>query len=425
MKLTLILVLAAWPALCCSGALAQEGEAPTSAASVIEDVITNSGIGAARERFDGIRDEEKTRYVFDEGEFVSLGSRLMIGGQVEWAVEVLKMNVEVFPASARAWEHLARAYVRVPDEEEATACYEKVLEIAPDNEGVKYEMEWMKWRAEDARRETRAVAAFEPGESTALRGPYLGQTPPGLKPQVLAPGVVSTRGATELACTFSADGREFYFQRSEVGVMVCRLEDGVWTAPEKTNIDGSEMFIWPVDGRMYLNVRMRKTDDSQGEMVFGIGVLDRTGDSWGDPTFLVPGMFVTLADNGTLYTTVFEGGAFIGRYPLVDGQYAEVEILGREINTDHFDAHPCVARDESFVVFDSDRPGEFAYSELYVSFRGADGSWSEAVNMGPAINRPGINQCPMLTPDGKYLLYNSHDDIYWVSTDAVTRLKPE
>jgi tetratricopeptide (TPR) repeat protein len=424
MKLTVILMLAAWPAVFFTDAPAREGEESSSAVSVIDDAITNSGIDAARELFAEMRADDKNRYFFDEEEFLSLGSRLMIGGNVEWAVEILKMNVEVFPASSKSWAGLAGAYVRVPDKDKAIECYEKALEIDPGNNGARAELGWVGWRVEDARRETRAAAAFAPGENTGLRGPYIGQTPPGLEPRVFAPGVVSTRGATELACTFSADGREFYFQRSGVGVLVCRLEEGGWTAPEITGIQGGEMFIWPGDDRMYLNVRVGKTKDPESEMLFGIGVLERAGDFWGAPTFLVPGMFVTLADDGTLYTTVFEGGAFIGRYKLVDGKYSEAEIFGPEINTDHFDAHPCVARDESFLVFDSDRPGEFAFSELYVSFRGDNDSWSEAVNLGPAINSPGINQCPMLTPDGKYLLYNSHDDIYWVSTDAISRLKP-
>ena len=44
-----------------------------------------------------------------------------------------------------------------------------------------------------------------------LRGPYLGQEPPGLEPRLFAPGVVSTGLATrDLAMT--PDGDELYFR---------------------------------------------------------------------------------------------------------------------------------------------------------------------------------------------------------------------
>lgn len=53
----------------------------------------------------------------------------------------------------------------------------------------------------------------QPAEQNAfpeLSGPYLGQTPPGLKAQVFAPGIVNTPLYTrDLAMT--PDGKEIYF----------------------------------------------------------------------------------------------------------------------------------------------------------------------------------------------------------------------
>jgi Tol biopolymer transport system component len=43
-----------------------------------------------------------------------------------------------------------------------------------------------------------------------LKGPYLGQKPPGMTPEIFAPGIVST-GLDELNSVFSPDGDEFYF----------------------------------------------------------------------------------------------------------------------------------------------------------------------------------------------------------------------
>lgn len=46
------------------------------------------------------------------------------------------------------------------------------------------------------------------------KGPYLGQKPPGMIPEIFAPGIIST-AKEELNSVFSLDGREFYFTRIE------------------------------------------------------------------------------------------------------------------------------------------------------------------------------------------------------------------
>jgi hypothetical protein len=76
-----------------------------------------------------------------------------------------------------------------------------------------------------------------------LRGPYLGQPPPGTMPEIFAPGVISTT-AHEFSCCFSPDAKEFYFTRNvaelnEKVIMLTRMDEGVWTPPairlSKTN----------------------------------------------------------------------------------------------------------------------------------------------------------------------------------------------
>ena len=85
--------------------------------------------------------------------------------------------------------------------------------------------------------ETRKVYQYANGEQTNLKGPYLGQKPPGLKTKVFAPGMVSTYGNHEFCCRFSPDGKEFYFNRG-MTIMVCRWETDGWTAPEPVKFTG-------------------------------------------------------------------------------------------------------------------------------------------------------------------------------------------
>ena len=67
--------------------------------------------------------------------------------------------------------------------------------------------------------------------------------------------------------------------------------------------------------------------------------------------------------------------------------------------------------------------------DLFVSFRRTDGGWSEAVNLGPEINSPAIDICPMVSADGKYLFFLSQrggeSHTWWVEAKIIGELKPD
>jgi len=88
---------------------------------------------------------------------------------------------------------------------------------------------------------------------------------------------------------------------------------------------------------------------------------------------------------------------------------------------------PGIAPDESFMVFYSIRPGAIPGTEtnLYLTLRLPDGSWSKPRDMGPRINTGYYEYFARISPDKKYLFfirangwgYNSNSDtgdIYWV-----------
>ena len=69
-------------------------------------------------------------------------------------------------------------------------------------------------------------------------GHYLGQTPPGMTPELFAPGVVNTE-AIELNGVLSPDGREFFFTRivDDVFTMHRRVvKNGRWSDPRPFSV---------------------------------------------------------------------------------------------------------------------------------------------------------------------------------------------
>jgi len=278
------------------------------------------------------------------------------------------------------------------------------------------------------------------GESTGLQGPYLGQALPGLEAVMFAPDVISTKEYVELTSTFTPDGKEFYFTRRIEGkdaVMVSRWEKDGWTVPEvapfykkyrgfeqHVSPDGTKMFItrfaMPPEGVIQKPVQ---TPQEQEAQMVNIWVMERTADGWSEPTFCVHGMYVTTTSDGSIYTTDIRGPGVIAKSRFIDGKYTELEKLGGGVNSPVPGAHPCIAPDESFIVFDSRRPSESDDPDLYACFRKKDGTWGEAVNLGDKINTSGPEIAAALSPDGKYLFYQSRGDIYWVSTQILESLK--
>ena len=97
--------------------------------------------------------------------------------------------------------------------------------------------------------------------SPQLAGPYLGQTPPGMTPELFAPGIIS-HGFHENGIIFSADGTEIYYSTSDSKYssktfMVLKMEENQWSAPELASFSGNyynhSAFFSPDGKRIYFS----------------------------------------------------------------------------------------------------------------------------------------------------------------------------
>ena len=274
-------------------------------------------------------------------------------------------------------------------------------------------------------------------KSTNLNGHYLGQKPPGMTPEVFAPGIIST-DAHEFSCCLSPDGNEFYFTRMNPKerqnyVMYTRLLDGVWIEPAIAPFAGSftfEPFITPDNRRAYFQTG--KVVD--GQLLMYTMFAERTNKGWseakdpGDPFNPMKTMHISSTLDGTVYTTDISGGMgseSLGMIRKVNGEYKILEKLGTPFNIVEKQQHPWIAPDESYIVFTVRRPGQNPGSVLFCSFRNKNGKWSEPKELQLGIN---AGQ-PFVTFDGIYLFFTSMEEqqgnICWVSSKIVEELRPK
>jgi hypothetical protein len=271
-----------------------------------------------------------------------------------------------------------------------------------------------------------------------LTGPYLGQKPPGMTPEIFAPGIVSSSEALEYGMAFMPDRREIYFNRGGTGVMVCALTDSGWTAPIKApflkEYKGGAVHIMSDGKRLLLNRYPEAHGLKEGEPG-GIWSLQRSDADWGSPTFLIKdGMRATSTLDGTIYTTDISGRkegkdeGIIAKYIPSDAGYRRAADPGGGVNTESSEAHPFIAPDESYIIFDSSRRGMKGKGDLYISFRLASGSWSRAFNIA-VVNTAKADWCATVSPDGKYLFFTrngtGNGDIYWVDAKIIDELRPK
>jgi Tol biopolymer transport system component len=277
------------------------------------------------------------------------------------------------------------------------------------------------------------------------RGPYLGQAPPHEVPVMFAPNLVSTERG-ELNAVFSPDGREFYFARSDGqrrSILHVLEQGGTWGRPERVAFPGDygavDMAFSPDGRRLYFCSDRPHSGTGEAKQDHDIWVVMRAAQGWSEPVNLgetvnspADDYYPTFTAAGDLYFSSRreggKGGNDIYRSRFVDGKFQAPENLGAPVNTERWEFDPFIAPDGSFLLFASSRPGGLGDSDLYISFRGADGSWSEPRNLGAPVNTIGPDYTPMLTPDGKYLFYTSGptgpDDLYWVDAKVLDRFRP-
>jgi hypothetical protein len=294
-------------------------------------------------------------------------------------------------------------------------------------------------------------AADEPLTGSAvLKGPYLGQQPPGDTPILFAPGIVST-GKEHSAAMFTPDGKEVWFGRllpAELYYME-RVGD-TWTEPKIAPFSLTYNMLYPVlsdDGNKIFFSSDRPFED-YGERLSrwegNIWMVERTSGGWSEPKYLDENInhgrhnsCGSMTANGNLYFTSKdnEKSTEIYRASMIGGAYGVPENL-TEINSPTPEFSPFVAPDESYLIFSSFRGG-LGRSDLFISFRSQDGTWSKPKNMGSKINSPYKDEYPCVTPDGKYLFFNSNrpsslnptpieggpGNIYWVSAAVIEELK--
>jgi ankyrin repeat protein len=293
------------------------------------------------------------------------------------------------------------------------------------------------WASASFIEELRPVCQTTPNEFPVLNGPYLGQKPPGMTPEIFAPGIVSMPETSEWSSSFSSDGNEFYFQRIvtyedsvQVKIFGTKLIGNNWTQPAEVNFTKGYNAGAPhvtLDNKFLYFGWWRPNPEGDTDFIPGrvgrIWYVERTPIGWSEPRYAGQGMFTSSDKKSYLYTTDLNsrytnGRTYLAKTKLKNGQFSGFE---KQILIPNYaePAHPCISQDGTYILFDIE-----GGSHLFVSFRKEDGSWGEAIDLarhGFDVKAGGAT----ISPDGKYLFFHLNGDLWWVDIKTIEQLKPK
>jgi len=301
-----------------------------------------------------------------------------------------------------------------------------------------------------------------------LRGPYLGQTPPGLKAEIFAPGIASTGLHDDMGPAFSPDGSEVFFRIAgyPYGIITTMKQvDGVWSKPDLAFWSGqyADSFVFFSHDGEKLYFASRRPVDGKGkpEERYAVWEVERSESGYGIPKQLGSMLgneetvyLADLSNKGNFFMNhevTIDGNRTFETYScqLEDGKFVNPQKIDLKIDPRYMTFAGTVDPDEKYMIMSiRNMEDSLGSDDLYVSFHKEDGSWGTPIHLDDRVNSANGDGWPRISPDGKYLffvswryegetysekpvtydeiiakkkghIYGWGADIYWVSTEVI------
>jgi hypothetical protein len=282
-------------------------------------------------------------------------------------------------------------------------------------------------------------------DQVTLTGAYLGQTPPGLQAARFVPDSLTSNDNWwwHARVDLLNDGQEMYmdiyYETGGIRIRYMKMVDNVWTshapAPfaNQNLTEASPSFINNGDKVFFISDRPNSSN-------YAIWSAERIGDSWAAPEPInipdVPnlggGWEISVTNDETIYARMenLSGSTHEDIYIIrkVEGAYLAPVRLDDNINSAYMDLGVFVDPDGEYLLFDSNRPGGFGETDIYISFKNNGGTWSPAQNLGSSVNSSHDDRAASVSSDKRYLFFSSDRggdrNPYWIDAAVIENLRP-
>ena len=260
---------------------------------------------------------------------------------------------------------------------------------------------------------------------------YLGQTPPGNTPK-LFPLLIGSGTRPIERITISSDNKEFFFSEIDryppqiLRIKYYKYLNEKWQGPFVV-FDGYMAPAFSVnDSIIYMQKNLNGTAATACTYY-----STKTSSGWSIPGRLLSTNLATHYFRGTnlknyYLSTTFPGTSLRDISILsIIGTDTIIKNLGMPISTASNEGDYFIARDESYIIHARSTPP--MAGDLYISYKKADGTWTNSKSLGSKINlpNPSWEYGPFVTHDNKFLFFSRGEIAmpsyytYWVKIDNV------
>lgn len=248
-----------------------------------------------------------------------------------------------------------------------------------------------------------------------------------------APGVISTDENSEFEIMFSPDGLTAYFSRRSPGgkqkIYQTSFSDGNWSNPIICNfsIDRDEAPSITPDGNLFFfgSERAIPGKPNKGNFDMNIWKMEKLEDKWTEPQPLpfpindvqVEGEewpssnnnFISTIDNKTFYYSTMRRGEKsikLFKTEYVNNKFSTpTEIKGIFEDDKYWIYSPFVSPDGKYLVFNSyGAPGGIGGEDIFISKKTENG-WGKARSIGSKVNSTDEESAPRFSRDGRYFFF--------------------
>lgn len=281
---------------------------------------------------------------------------------------------------------------------------------------------------------------------------FFGQAPPGLEPVKFWPEVLIAETCPHGQLAFWPDGQGVFwsailgdgpeqtiFSGAFDGIRFAKPVVAPFAAPSG---NGGPAFS-PDGERLYFNAAL-SVPDNASQRPTAICYVEKTAAGWSKPRAIESTVDdrmtkgqVSVARSGNIY---FSGRVLTERTPAIylcryeNGRHLPPEKLGGPLAAVPLLVDPWVDPDERFLLVSCPpQEGPPMRTDIGISVRQADGSWSKPERLGPAVNTEAFERFPCLSPDGRYLFFirslspqfvGDQAHFYWIDAGILDGLKP-
>lgn len=235
-------------------------------------------------------------------------------------------------------------------------------------------------------------------------------------------GPIVNSSAEDYGPTVTADGKTIYFVSNRPGSKLLpngKLSTDFWAVKKQNSIDT----VFTAEFRPYNIDTLPDRDQSGINTILNEGVASISGDG--------KTLYFTACNRPDGY-----GDCDIYRVSLSGDRWSKPINLGRNINSEYFDAQPSITPDESRIYFVSTRPGPNSsgkgrHTDMDIWFSDWDNDldeWKPAQNLRE-LNTSGRECSPFVCSDGRTLIFSSDNhspnfgglDFYCAVYNSATR----